>query len=47
MTRLTSDYGSDSSSSEQRSQSAGRSRRADGPVPSPIDRGAACETAAA
>jgi hypothetical protein len=45
MTRLTRDYGSDSSSGEQRSQSAGRTRRPDRPLPSSIDRVAACETA--
>jgi hypothetical protein len=44
MTWLTSDYGSDSSSSEQRSHSADRSRRPDRPGPSPIDRHAALET---
>ena len=44
MTWLTGGYGSDGSSSEQRSQSAGRSRRPYRPVPSPIDRGGACET---
>jgi hypothetical protein len=44
MTRLSSGYGSDSSSSEQRSHSSGRSRRPDRPAPSAIDRPAALET---
>jgi hypothetical protein len=44
MTQLTSGYGSDRSSSERRSQSAGRSRRPDRPAPSAIDRRSALET---
>jgi len=43
MTWLTSDYGPDSSSSEQRSQSAGGPRRPDRPEPCSIDRHAALE----